>query len=98
MRKFWSAYLLGCSRKIKVEISLLHGHFPMRLIQVSLKIQILGFYIKAKPCPPHDKVLTIFAIFRLKTQITGISVCMKKLICFIYIVQNMKGCKYKYKY
>ena len=44
----------------------------MRLIEMSLKIQILGFYIKAKPCPQHDEVLTIIAIFRLKTQITGI--------------------------
>lgn len=50
---------VGCSRKLKVKNSLLHGHFPMRIIQMSLKIQILGFFIKAKPFPQYDEVLTI---------------------------------------
>ena len=31
----------------------------MRIIQMSLKIQILGFFIKAKPFPQYDEVLTI---------------------------------------
>lgn len=45
--------------KLKVEKRLLHGQcFPMRLMQMSLEIQILGFYIIVKHCHQHDEVLT----------------------------------------
>ena len=35
--------LLGCSKIQKVEKLSLQGHFPMRLIRMSLEIRILGF-------------------------------------------------------
>ena len=63
---------LGSSRKLKVKKQLLHGYFPMRLVQMSLESRILWFYIKVKPFQDHDEVLTIIAIYWLKIEIMSI--------------------------